>query len=445
MSRESAHITIRPRQPLYWLMLLGLLLTGMSVAADIYSRGVWVMAALLVVMLIGFVCDALVFDGQNLKRRGLWAAFCSQILGQRQQLSVAEIETISSYVLTTPLRRGQIVYHTLICGAGIRWEINSLRRSYYPFIKSLFRAVSSHKLDPRSCELLDYWQESRQLSLWHATTDSPGLLPPARLWRPLANNFTFAGEFGAAARYFHLARQHSPESAPLLYEMGRALYLCARLERQWRGSDRAGELSRRSFQPGSKAVKRSSAEECQRRATACLRLAGRLAGNDAALLERIGETFFEYHQHHLAQRYFEQALRVDPDRLRAQIGLAEVALRQGKIACVVHYYRLAARASEMAGERSLAKLTERKADYYERVRDDDGFLNSEMNRLNLLDNLKWARRGALILFLAAWFTHLICYQSASILPTLSRDLSATSALIWLFAMTASYFFSRPRH
>lgn len=181
-----------------------------------------------------------------------------------------------------------------------------------------------------------------------------------------------------------------------------------------------------------------------RRADACLRLAGRLARNDAALLERIGESYFEVHQDSLAERYFTRALRLEAGRLRASIGRAEVAFRSGRLANVIHFYRSAARMVEKETDLSLAGLAERRAGYYERLQHDDGFLNAEMSRLNLLDHLKWARRGAMFAFLIAWFCHLTFYR-VDALQTLSREISATAGIVWLTTLAASYLFSQRRN
>ena len=253
------------------------------------------------------------------------------------------------------------------------------------------------------------------------------------MWRSLANQFALDGQFDAAARYFRLARRREPDNARLLYETGRFLQLRAMLE------SAPPEIRRRT--PRGISLQAS----CALRADACLRLAGRLAGKDAALLEWIGETYFEVHEDHLAEHYFGRALRQDAGRLRANIGLAEVAFRSGKLAHVIHFYRTAARTVEHEVDLSLAGLAERRSDYYERLHRDDHFLDTEMSRLNLLDHLKWARRGAMIAFLTSWFFHLTFYQVADSLQILSREISATAAVIWISTLAASYLLSQRRN
>src|SRR5207253_7249090 len=86
MNRARKQITVRPQQPFSWLGLAAILLTGATVAGNIYGRGVWLFAAVLVMMVIGFACDALVFDGQRLRRRGPGALLGALAFGRRREL-----------------------------------------------------------------------------------------------------------------------------------------------------------------------------------------------------------------------------------------------------------------------------------------------------------------------------------------------------------------------
>lgn len=426
-------IAIRPQQPLFWLLLAALLLAGALAAGNLYQRGVWLFSGVFVALVIGFAWDAIVFDGEKLKRRGPGAWLYGLLLGRNPELTLEELETISSYVEDKRGHGGTLIYRTVISGLGLRWEIKSNQSQYRAFIKALFRAASRNKIDPRSCQLLEYWEESELVKQTRAGKSKSSEQSAPEIWRSLANQFALDGQFNTAARYFRLARRREPDNARLLYEMGRFLQLRAMCE--------SAPLEIRRKTPRGMSLQAS----CARRADACLRLAGRLAGKDAALLERIGETYFEVHEDRLAEHYFARALRQDAGRLRANIGLAEVAFRSGKLAHVIHFYRTAARTVEKEVDLSLAGLAERRADYYERLHRDDRFLDAEMSRLNLLDHLKWARRGAMIAFLASWFFHLTFYQVADSLLALTREISATAAIIWLSTLAASYLFSQRRN
>jgi len=432
MNHPPTKIAIRTRQPWFWLLIATLLLAGALVAGNLYSRGVWLIAAVFVAMVVGFAWDAIVFDGKTLRRRGPGAWLYGLLLGRRQEITLDELETVSCYV-EEKRRRGALVYRTLISGAGLRWEIRSHQAKYRTFIKSFFGAVSPNKLDPRSRHLLNYWQETNLPKLLKTGKGSSSIGVSPQSWRSLANQFALEGNFETAARYFRLAWRREPGNAALLYEMGRFLQLRAMLE------SAPKDVRKRTPRGMSPQV------SCARRADACFRLAGRLAREDAALLERIGESYFEIHQDQLAERYFTRALRINSGRLRASIGLAEVAFRGGRLAHVIHFYRSTARVVEDETDLSLARLAERRADYYERLRRDEQFLDAEVSRLNLLHQLKWARRGAMVLFLSSWFFHLASYRVTDSFQTISREISATAAVIWLSTIAASYLFSQRKN
>lgn len=433
MNSFPTQVSIRPQQPWFWLVATGLLLAGAVAAGNLYHRSVWLFAVVFAVLVIGFCRDAIVFDGRSLKRRGPGAWVFGLLLGQKQEITLDELETISSYIEERERRSGRLVYRTVISGAGLRWEIRSRRSKYPAFIKSLFRAVSPNKLDPRSCHLRDYWREGSLPQVMRSGRAASLMNVQPAQWRSVASELALDGNFDAAARYFRLAYRRERNNAQLLYEMGRFLQLRAMLESS------PAEIRRRT--PRGMTPRAS----CARRADACLRLAARLGRRDAALLERIGESYFEVHKDTLAEHYFAHALRLEEGRLRARLGLAEVAFRHGRLASVIHFYRSAARVIEHETDLSLTRLAERRADYYERLQQDERFLDAEMSRLNLLDHLKWARRGAMLAFLISWFFHLAFYQLADSFQTLSREISATAAVIWLSTLAASYLFSQRRN
>lgn len=429
MNRASLKIAIRPQQPWFWLVSTGLLLAGAMTAGNLYHRGVWLFATLFLATVFGFVRDAIVFDGEKLKRRGPGAWLYGLLIGCSHEMTLDELETISSYVEGRSRRNGVIIYRTIISGTGKRWEFRSDQRKYHAFIKALFPAVSPNKLDPRSQHLLAYWQENKQAE--SSRINAARRTPPAQ-WRNLANQLALSGQFDAAARYFRLAYRREPDNAHLLYEMGRFLQLRAMLE------SHPGEFRRRT--PQGKSLQTS----CASRADACLRLAGRLASHDATLLARIGESYFEIHRDDLAEQFFTRALRHNEQSLRASIGRAEVAFRTGRLAHVIHFYRATARLVENPVDESLARLAGQRADYYERLQSDDRFLAAEMSRLSLLNQLRWARRGAMLIFLGFWLIHLAFQQSDTSLQALSREISATAAVVWLSTIAASYLFAQRR-
>jgi hypothetical protein len=124
------------------------------------------------------------------------------------------------------------------------------------------------------------------------------------------------------------------------------------------------------------------------RSRAVLRLARRRIGNDARLLVRLGETFFEVGDLDQAKKSFERANMIDGPHFRSSVGLADIALRQGKLAHVIHNYNLALGAST---DRALREFSKREAAYFSRLQADHEYLSAELARIGLLEKLERTR------------------------------------------------------
>jgi tetratricopeptide (TPR) repeat protein len=174
------------------------------------------------------------------------------------------------------------------------------------------------------------------------------------------------------------------------------------------------------------------------RSDACLRLASRLAGEAPDLLERIGEAFFERLDYKRATDCFRRALTFDPARFRANIGLAEIALRDGKLAHVAHFYNAASASDDAA----LARLARREAHYYERLVRDDDFLEAELRRIRAANQIRWVRRLAALSFFGAWLTAGIVGRLAPTIEEFGWAVMAMSALVWCAAFLGLRYFTR---
>ena len=175
------------------------------------------------------------------------------------------------------------------------------------------------------------------------------------------------------------------------------------------------------------------------RAETYFRMAGRLAWEkkNSRILERVGEAFFEFHQLDTARKYFEMATRLDPVRLRANLGLAGIALQDGQAARAVYAYNQIVRGAENAGAKGLGSYALRKAEYFERLLRDDDFLSKESSWNTVLTQLKWARRFAFTLFLCSWILQITSFQVTAPIRDLSQEISATSLIIWVCSLAAS--------
>jgi tetratricopeptide (TPR) repeat protein len=233
---------------------------------------------------------------------------------------------------------------------------------------------------------------------------------PAPLLRRIANSLRLAGKLAQASSYFRVAYEKEPRNPQLLYEMSRFFHSSAQRE-------------------DPKLLQRSDA---------CLRLASRLAGNEPDLLERIGEAFFERLDFKRASDCFHRALALDPARFRANVGLAEIALRDGKLAHVAHFYNAAAASDDGA----LARMAGREARYYERLMGDDDFLEAELHRIRVSNQIRWARRLAAMTFFSAWLVGGIAGRFSSMVEDFGWAIMATSGLIWCTTMFTMRFFRR---
>ncbi len=407
---QTTHIVIRPKQPLHWLALLGFVALGVLTANQIYSAGAGVFAAAYIVLGVGFLCDKIVFDGAQLKRRGPGAWLLAQ-LGKPQALGLDEIEAISSYA--GKVGDETLKFQTVILGVGIGWAINSNEPTYQAFIKALCKAVNPQLLDPLSTELLLYWREAEPPFTLTAAHTARHL----ERWRRKAIRLSLDGLHEAAASYFKIAHEQAPQDAQIAYDIGRFLR---------RRAIALGALSERG-------------EADLRRAETYFRMAGRLARaqQNARILERVGEAFYEFHQLEAAQKYFELAAKVDPVRPRANIGLAGIALQNAQGARAVYAYNQAVHGAVAAGAVGLSNLAARKSEYYKRLMSDDAFLSAEAGWGAVLNQLKWARRAALMTFLGFWMLQLTSFEFMTSVRMLSREISATALIIWICTLAAS--------
>jgi tetratricopeptide (TPR) repeat protein len=223
-----------------------------------------------------------------------------------------------------------------------------------------------------------------------------------------------AGRLREAAEAFRRAFLVIPHDGWLVYEFARFL-------RSQAGAARDARLLQRS--------------------RACLRLALRRADGDAALLSRIGESFYEYGELEQAVRAFTGALDVNPRAFRAEMGLAEVALRNGKLAHVIHRYGAAAR---VAPDESLARRARREADYYGLLNSDDDYLAAELRRIGWLQQLQRARRLAARMTLASLLLALLGPSFDESIESVGWSLASSSLVAWLLVALASRYLAARR-
>jgi tetratricopeptide (TPR) repeat protein len=387
--------------------------------------------------------DRISFDGRVLSRRGLVPLLRKFIRGRELRLSVEDIERVETSAVRTLRRNGRVRYRyrSEVSGRGGSFVFASGGNAYRQMVRTLFPLLGYDKVDARSSELRDYLTDSHTLRLnlellriappnvlEGATSDldtrgkkeirhrrAEGVVTSTidvergRLLRLAANELRAAGRLRESAEAFRRALFVIPDDGWLLYEFARFL-------RSQAGTARDARLLQRS--------------------RACLRLAARRAGDDAPLLSRIGESFYEYGELARATSAFSRALELNPRAFRAEIGLAEVALRNGKLAHVIHHYDAAAR---IAPDEALARHARREGEYYARLNDDDDYLALELRRISWLQHLQRARRLAARMTLASLLVALMGPSFDESIESIGWSLASSSIIAWLcVALISNY-------
>lgn len=371
--------------------------------------------------------DHVVFDGKRLTRSGLVPSVWSWFYGSRRRLKLTEIEQIETEAIRALKRGGNIYYRyrTAVRGRDIRIAFASGSENYRQMIKSLLPRVSENVLDNRSIELRDHLEDPKETLMKaefeHIPTAeflrSESVKPRTRYSVPaeaengdterveylrvLGNELRLNGFLHQSVEAFRRALVLRPRDGRLLFEFGRCLHSLAGTERQ---------------------------HKLERRAIAAFRLAGRRAGEDGDLLLRLGEALFHAGEWKLASRAYQKALDTVGETFRTAHGLAEIALREGKIAHVIHHFSTANRLAETP---SLRRWTRSEADYFSNLNSDDDYMELEVNRVQLLETLDRSKRTALRVTLfgvPAIFAGIL--MEDSLVANIGWAISAIALLIW---------------
>jgi tetratricopeptide (TPR) repeat protein len=399
--------------------------THRDLIALILISGTWTIIPLLV------LSDRLNFDGQVLSRTGVAALMNRLLRGRAQRMAIDDIERIEVSTLRT-LRRGGNVryrYRIEITAAGSALAFASGREEFRRMVRALLPQVSDHKLDARARELRDHLTDPKavrakalslgipSVSVLEATSEAgsrmldesrrdvsesqtPEDVERARLLRNAANELRITGCLHQSAEAFRRALLISPRAPWLVYEYARLL------KAQASAFGDARLLGR---------------------ACAALRLSAMRGPTDARLLERVGESFLEYGDPLRASKSFRRALEIDENSYRSQLGLAEVALSEGKLAHVIHHYNEAVR---IAPDKASARLARREADYYSRLNDDEDYLAAELRRMNWLEGASRVQRLSARVSFAALLIALVGSSVDQMLAGLGWALASSSIIGW---------------
>ena len=167
------------------------------------------------------------------------------------------------------------------------------------------------------------------------------------------------------------------------------------------------------------------------RARAALRLASIRAENDVVLLPLIGESFLECGDARRARRALERVVELDSGNFKARVGLADISLREGKLAHVIHHYHEAAR---VTSEQALARYARSEGDYYMQLNNDDDYLAAELRRINWLQSVTRIRRLALRVTNASVLLALVGGFVDPFAGSLGWALASSALIIWLLTL-----------
>ena len=385
--------------------------------------------------------DRIAFDGERLIHRGPIAFLLQVFSGKRSQLRLADFEKVDTHAVRT-LRRGGRVryrYRTQILGKGTAFVFASGGKSYRQMVRLLFPRIHDDKLDLRTRELRDYLHEPAALNAEIETlqlasaevldntradfklptdeTEAANLeadVQRARQLRELGNRLRVNGRLREAMEAFRRALIVIPKDGWLIYEFARLL------------------RSQASAQGDARLLSRSKA---------ALRLSELRAGRDSRLLSLIGESFLECGEIERARRSFQKAMEIGSATFRAHLGLADVALRMGKLAHVIHQYR---DASHATADTALLALARREANYYASLNDDDQYLAAELRRINWLQYAIRIRRMAARITNASILIALVGPFLDPGLGALGWALATSSLLAWVLSLLLARYLSERR-
>ena len=393
-------------------------------------------AAWLIVPVLA-LSDRIVFDGASLRRQGPLASLLQLLFGYRQQLAVEDFETVETQAVRT-LRRGGRVryrYRTQIVGKAKEFVIVSGGRDYRKLVRELFPLIHESKLDNRSRDLRDYLNDPSFLNRKTQLSQ----LAPSDLLDVTKSDFKLGNKLKRRADLSEtLATAEELERARLLRRLGNELRVSGRLRE-------AGEAFRRALNVRPHGAwliydfarllrSQASAQSDARllsRARAALRLASIRAKDDVVLLPLIGESFLECGDARHARRALEKVVEIDSGNFKARVGLADIALREGKLAHVIHHYQEAARVSS---EQALARYARSESDYYMQLNNDDDYLAAELRRINWLQSVTRIRRLALRVTNASVLLALIGGFVDPVAGSLGWSLASSALIVWALTL-----------
>lgn len=391
--------------------------------------------------------DRIVFDGKRISRTGILPRIWAMVSGTRRHLRISDIEQIDTQSVRALKRGGKVYYRyrTTLRGRDIIIAITSGSEDYRQMIGRILPLVSNNVLDNRSIELRDYLADPKEITMKAAFARIPdddvlsasfarsnrsvkdqhdeagevdkSDVEKAEYLRRLGNELRLIGRLHQALESFRRALVLTPKNARMLFDFARCLNSFAGVQHDRR-------LGLRSI--------------------AALRLAERRAENDGELLARLGEAYFQLGEWRRAGTAFQRSLDIGENFLAAR-GMAEIALREGKLAHVIHQFAAANRHAESP---ALRRYSRTEAEYFSNLNNDDEYMEVEVGRVNLLDSLDSSKKTVLRIASAGILPLMIgLFMEDALLSDIGWAVTAVALLIWIGLVISVRFLSTriPHH
>lgn len=372
--------------------------------------------------------DRVCFDGKRLYRTGIAWRLSIKLFGRRQRVKPKDVVHVETQALRAMRRGHNIIYRfrTSFHAADQVFSIGS-GHGYRKMVAEVLPMIAESCLDVRSIELRDHLSAARDVEVRARQLHIPrsDVLDPKSMFkregrdrpaievgdedlvraeelRAVGNQLRTSGRLLQALEAFRRGLRIMPENGRLIYEIARCLQSLA--------------ASRRD-------------PLLDRKAQAMLRLAERRSGHDTDLLMWLGETYFSMGALRRAETVFKRAASNGSESYRILRGLGELALREGRIAHAVNYFSNAAGLKLPAPLRRWARS---EANYLRNLNDNEDYMDIEVSRLNLYDNLEGARRTSRKVFIFG-IAVIASGFALAIEPIIDVGwaVSAVSLVIWL--------------
>lgn len=422
-------------------LLLGSFFSGFFIYLEMDFWAVLLLAVSVILLPALAFTDRIAFDGKRIRRTGVLPQVWAWFNGFHYRLKLSDIEQVETQALRALKRGGSVFYRyrTSVSGKDLKFVFASGGEEYRRMIHNIFPRLSENVLDNRSLELRDYLSEPKEVLMKAEFSHIPpadvledsvnnlqkhekgtrrkaengaAQIEKADYLRRLANELRLSGHLLQALEAFRRALLIQPEDGWLLFEAARCLHSFA-------GSERDQKLYRKSL--------------------AMLRLAERRAANDKELLARLGESYFQFGDWERARTAFLKSIDRVEENFRSMRGMAEISLREGKIAHVIHNFLAANRLAETP---ALRRWTQGEADYFSHLNEDEDYMEMEISRINLLETLENSKKTSLKIAMFGFPAIIIgMILNESLISNLGWAISSVALLIWAGLLMSLNLFS----